>query len=64
MDINIKAGELGFQEDHPIVFDDDEDELGAGPSSRRQVSVKKEVSLPAGATVSQIADEIAEAQVL
>jgi hypothetical protein len=59
VDINIEAGEAGLEEDHPIVLEDGEPQ--AGPSRLdRQGSVKLE---PTGNTVSEIVDEIAEAQV-
>jgi hypothetical protein len=65
VDINIKAGEAGLEEDHPIVLEDDEPQ--AGPSRvAREGSVKLEPSGSSrrtGNTASELGDEIAEARV-
>lgn len=65
MDVNIEAGGAGLEEDHPIELEDDEPE--AGPlrvGHQGNVKVERTGSeSPAGNAVSEIADEIAEAQV-
>jgi hypothetical protein len=69
VDIKIKPGEAGLEEDHPIVVEDEEPQAGSSTEREvqekidRLVSVKKEADATAGNAVSQIVDEIAAARV-